>query len=457
MRLWGVSTLLAVSLLTFSGCVSTLKPKNKAVVDTSLPIVTLTQSGVYTDMKAVGFEWNSIKDSRVDGIYVYKQTMDEKVAEHKYYDTVKSRFVTHYVDENVEPNTQYSYYFKTFSKDLESQPSQATVVGTLPALDSVSWIYAAQDMPRTAKILWRPHTNQIVKEYILERKTLSEKSWNKLAIIKGRLSAEYIDDNLKDNHVYKYRILVETYNDIKSKPSKEVKVITKALPGEVENIVATKNLPKKIKLNWKIGNVKDFSHFNIYRSEKLERSYKLLSTANNIGYIDELEEDGKDYFYRVSAVDKDGLESVHHKNSAHGKTLIRPDVPSLVEAKMVGDNLEIKWSSNDPRAKSFIVNKGTSKSLFDKSTEEFVDIKGNKFIDTKVEPTTTYTYEVYSVDEFSIKSEASIEVKFSTNEKQGRFIETKDTQAGVNVIKAPMKENNNNIVQPIEDIDMGSL
>ena len=458
MKLWNLTTFLTVLLLTFSGCVSTKPtPKYKAVVDSTLPIVTLTENGVFTDMRSVGFEWNAIKDSRVKGIYIYKQTIGEEETKLKHFDTVKSRFVTHYVDSEVEPGTQYGYYFKTFSKDLESESSPVKIVETLPILESVSWIHAVQDMPRTAKIIWRPHTNQIVKSYLLERKTLSEVKWNKLSVIKGRLNAEYIDAELKDDHVYKYRVRVLTYNNITSNPSKEVKVVTKALPKEVKDIVATKDLPKKIKVTWKREEIKDFLHFNIYRSEYINKSYKLLNSTKASEYIDDVEEDGKDYFYRVSAIDKDELESTHDIMSAHGKTLTKPTTPSLVEAKMVGNNIEISWNSIGSRIKSFVVNKSALKGWFGKDKEEFVGIVGKTFVDTAIEPETTYIYEVYSVDEFSIKSEPSEEIRFTTTAAQGRMIEHKDEGPALDVQKAPVQNDNNNVVQPVEDFDMSVL
>lgn len=456
MKLWNLTIFLTVSVLIFSGCVATTpKPKQSAVIDSTLPVVTLSESGVFVDMQAVAFEWKSITDPRVEGVYIYKKAAESN--DHKYYDTLKSRFVTHYVDSDVKPNTNYSYYFKTFSKETESQPSREIAVRTLPALESVSWIHATENMPRSAKIIWRPHPNQIVKEYIVERKTLSEENWDKLATVKGRLNVEYIDGNLKDNHVYKYRIRVATYNDITSNPSEEVKVVTKALPKSVENIEATKNLPRKIRINWILSDLKDFSHFAIYRSEKLDGNYKLIAKIKNSEYIDEIEEDGKDYFYRVSLVDKDALESKHDEKSAHGKTLNKPMTPSLVEAKMVGDNLQISWNSTDPRAKTFVVEKSVKKGWFKSSKGEFVDIRGNTFIDTAIEPKTTYIYNVYSVDEFSIKSGSSIDVVFTTKENQGRIIEPKDDKPFINVEKAPQNSGNENIVKPVEDFDMSEL
>ena len=75
MKLWNLTTFLTVLILTFSGCVGT-SPKPKAVVDNTLPIITLTKNGTFADMKAVGFEWNSVKDDpRVEGVYIYKKVV----------------------------------------------------------------------------------------------------------------------------------------------------------------------------------------------------------------------------------------------------------------------------------------------------------------------------------------------------------------------------------------------
>ena len=457
MKLLSLVTFLTVSILTFSGCVGPVPtPNEKPVVDSTLAVVELTPSGVFVDMKAIGFEWNSIKDPRVEGIYIYKQTMGENASDYKLHHTVASRFVTHYVDEDVDPQSQYAYYFKTFSKDSEGNPSKETIVETLPILDSVSWIHAIQEMPRSAKIIWRPHNNQIVKKYILERKTLEEDKWTELEIINGRLTAEFIDTKLKDDYVYKYRIRVLTYNDITSNPSKEVKVVTKALPKQLESILATNNLPKQIMLVWNKADIADFDHYNVYRSNRIDARYKVIASPKETKFIDEIQKDGKDYFYRVSTVDKDGLESKHDVQSVHGKTLDKPITPSLVEAKMVGDNLEITWSSNDSRVKSFIVTKSSKKSWFDSSSEEFIDIKSKSFVDTSIAPETTYTYEVYSVDEFSIKSEPSIEIKYTTTKDEGKIPEPiVEPDADIEVKKAP--RDSKNIIKPMDDLDVSSL
>ncbi len=457
MKLLNLVTFLIVLILTFSGCLGNPKPSDTPVIDHTLPLVTLTATGTFVDMKAVAFEWNSIKDSRVQGIYVYKKALDALDNEYKFHHTVKNRFVTHYVDDDVQPQSKYSYYFKTFTKDSESKQSKEVTVETLGSLESISWIHVVQNMPKSAKIIWRPHTNQIVEKYLIERKTLEEDQWSELITINGRLYAEYIDSNLKDNFVYKYRIKVITYNGIISKASKEVKVLTKPLPQQIDKIQATDNLAKKIRVTWSKTNIKDFSHYNIYRGNSIDDNYFLLARTAKTELIDVFKEDGEDYFYRISAIDKDGLESNYETKSAHGKTLSKPLSPSLVEVIMVGDTLEISWSSTDARIKSYIVNKTRKKSWLNSISEEFLNIRATKFIDKAIEPSTTYFYEIFSVDEFSIKSQPSIQVKFTTRKNQGKLPSPKEKKSApiLRNISTPIEKKD--VIQVMDDLDVSSL
>jgi fibronectin type 3 domain-containing protein len=467
MKLWTLATFCAVSLLLFSGCALKPTPNAKAVVDSSLPVVTLTENGVVVDMKAIAFEWQSIKDTRVKGIYVYKQTMTKGSSEQEYYETINNRFATHYADDKIAPNTQYSYYFKTFSDDAESMKSNVSIVNSLPVLESVSWIHSVENMPRSVKVIWRPHVNQIVKSYIVERRTLDDERWTKVATIEGRFNAEYIDTKLDDSCVYKYRIRVLTYDGIISEPSEIVTAVTKALPNEIKDITASANLPKKIKVSWGRVETKDFASYNVYRSSKLDGSYTLVTNIRENSYADSVEEDGKSYFYRVSMVDVDGLESNNEKQSVQGYTLSKPTAPSISEAKIIDNQVVINWRSIDSRVKNYIVTKKTKKSWFNVVNEEFTDVNSDSFVDSAIEPETTYIYQVYGVDEFSVKSEPSIEVLFTTTKSQGKIISPKEKKQ--NSTKSPKRNNSNNnsssdsapdnsnthdVVKPIEMIEI---
>ncbi|MDQ7068190.1 MAG: hypothetical protein Q9M40_09625 [Sulfurimonas sp.] len=467
MKLCRVVISLTLSLLILSGCGSRPKPANResAVLDQTLPLVTLTKKGVIVGTKSVAFEWNSITNPKVKGIYVYKKSPNvegasvKEESKLKYYTTINNRFSTHYVDTNVKADTRYVYAFKTFTENAEGPISKKIVVNTLPVIESVSWIHSITGMPRVAKIIWRPHTNQKVKAYIIERKTLQDEKWEELDTIEGRLNAEYIDEELKDNFVYMYRLRAITYDGIVSTPSVIVKVVTKALPKPITNLNATKNLPNKIKLTWDESVQKDFALYYLYRSENIDGGYELIAKLHNNVFIDKIKEHAKSYFYRVSAVDKDGLESLNEQTTILGMTLTPPLAPAIVEAKRVGASIEIYWSKSDPRSVSFTVLKTTKKGWFDESTKEFRGIKANKFIDTSIEAGSTYSYVVYSVDKNGIKSDKSAMVKIVIPETDKLVAVAKEAKVKEEKVKAKEEQVQiqSTIVAPSVDLDMSGL
>gem|GEM_PF-237796 len=624
MKFWTLSTLCTASLLILNGCVASPTPPEELKIDSSLPMVKLTQNGLIVDMKTVAFEWTSVKDPRVQGVYVYKESFTpENGSQFEYYATIPSRFQTHYLDKNVEPDSRYNYRFRTFSKDAHGVESKTVPVNTLPVLSSVSWIHSITGMPRSAKIIWRPHTNERVNSYIIERKTLEEEEWKKIDTIMGRLNAEYIDAELDDNYVYIYRIRAVTFDDIVSTPSEGVKVVTKALPRAVVNIKTTNNLAKKIQISWDASTQEDFELYHVYKSKNMDGGYELIAklskdahgvesktvpvntlpvlssvswihsitgmprsakiiwrphtnervnsyiierktleeeewkkidtivgrlnaeyidaelddnyvyiyriravtyddivstpsegvkvvtkalpravvnikTTNNLAkkiqiswdastqedfelyhvyksknmdggyeliaklhnsnsFIDNIDEDGKSYFYRVSVIDKDGLESEHEKNSIHGMTLPKPSAPGIVEAKLTKLTIELIWSKADPRARSFIVEKSETKGWFDKTSETYEGITSQHFSDKNILPNSKYLYTVYSVDKDGVKSEPSIEVKIETPESTEIESTPVKKRADKEVKIAPRSDKKQEVISPAENLDLNEI
>lgn len=462
MKLLSLSTLCAVSLLILSGCqgVNPL-PKKKVVIDSTLPVVSLTKNGIITDMKTAAFEWTSIKDPRVESIYVYKRALDDKSSNKlEYYDSIDNRFKTHYLDAKNEPGKGYRYAFRVIAKESQGKLSQTYDVNTLPVLDSVAWIHSIAGLPRSAKIIWRPHANQRVESYIIERKSFKDEKFEKIATLKGRLNAEYIDEDLDDNAVYLYRIRVETYDGIISKPSAVVKSVTKALPKSVEYIKATKNLPKMIKVNWAASKQKDFNQYYLYRGEDIDSSFELIAKLYNNHFTDKIDKDGKVYFYRVGVVDKDGLESEHEKNTVMGMTLPKPEAPVVTGVKLIDSGVELSWKKTDSRIKSFVIMRKERTNWFKESTKEYKNIFQTSFIDKNINPDSTYTYTVYGVDENGIMSQPSTEVTIKTAEST-KVIDGEKSEPLKEVVVQSQNEDTSSdtkeVVSPAADLDLNEL
>ena len=460
MKLWKWITFYTVFLLILSGCASSAPvPKQDTVIDETLPMVKMTENGILPDMKAIAFEWNSVSDPRVKGIYIYKLIVGEKSPGLNYFKTIEGRFSTHFIDTDITPDTEYKYSFKTFSETAESKQTSVIKVHSLAVLKSVSWLYSKTGMPRTAKIIWRPHNNHSVKSYMIERKTAEDKEWEELAIVEGRLNAEYIDKNLDDNYIYQYRIRVQTYDGIVSAPSEEVKIVTKALPVGVKTIEVSKTLPKKINITWEKSNVKDFAQYYLYRSENIDSSYDLIAKLYSNEFIDKISEDGQVYFYRVSVVDKDGLESLHDKLSIKGQTLAKPQAPEVLQATLIGNSIKVTWNKVDTRSSSFTLVRKHKKGWFETLTQEFKGLKNQKYIDTNIEVNSEYTYIVYAIDKNGIISQASKEVTIITPESNDIIseptaeVEVKQ-ESKVQEIKIDDTEE---IIAPMSDLNVNEL
>jgi len=427
MKLWTLITLSTVLPLLFSGCGVSPEPKKELKIDLALPVIILTPNGIYPDMNAIAFEWESLDNPIVKGINVYKQS--------KYYETINNRFATHYVDTNIKPNSKYIYSFKTFSKDAESKFSRPVDVKSLDVLDSVTWIHSTTGMPRSAKILWRPHTNEKVKSYLVQRKSVLEKEYQDIARVDGRLNAEFIDKELDDNTQYKYRIRVITYDNIISNPSNSVDVITRELPKKIINIQASKNLPKRIELQWNRSQSKYFNIYHLYRADSIDGNYKLIGKLYNNSFIDDIKEDGKEFFYQVSAVDSDGLESLYNESSVIGKTISKPKTPEIIVSKFYNHKIEIKWNNIDIRTKKYRVIRIEKEGWFDKIEKIFDNITTTTFIDENIKIGNSYFYKIVAIDKDLVESKYSKEVEVQV------------------LAKKPVEKV---VVQPMDDIDVVS-
>ena len=460
MKLWKWITFYTVFLLILSGCASSAPvPKQDRVVDATLPMVKITKNGILPDMQAIAFEWSSVSNPRVKGIYIYKSTIGEKSTPLKHFKTIEGRFSTHFIDTDVVPDTEYKYAFKTFSDEAEGKQSSVIKVHSLAVLKSVSWIYSKTGMPRTAKIIWRPHNNHSVKSYLIERKTLEDKEWEELAVVEGRLNAEYIDKELDDNYVYQYRIRVQTYEGIVSAPSQVVKIVTKALPIGVKTIEVSKSLPKKIKITWTKSKAKDFAQYYLYRSEDMDGSYELIAKLYNNKFSDKISEDGKVYFYRVSVVDKDTLESLHDKLSIRGQTLAKPQAPEVVQAILTGNSIKVTWNKTDTRSRSFTLVRKYKKGWFETITQEFKGLKNQKYIDTNIVANSEYIYTLYAIDKYGIISNPSKEVIVITPESDKIIVEpqVKEEAKQESKVQEIKVQDSEEIIAPMSDLNVDEL
>jgi len=168
---------------------------------------------------SVGFEWPAIKDTRVDGIKVYRaipqNTKDQRYTKIA---SIDDRYATHFVDRGIAPNQTYLYTFTTYSLIKESLPGTVIKIQTQEAFEPVSFIKTYNRDKGVVKILWNPHPNAEISEYIIERK-ISGGKWKYLALVRGRLMPEYIDQSAAIGYTYAYRVIARSSSGVRALPS----------------------------------------------------------------------------------------------------------------------------------------------------------------------------------------------------------------------------------------------
>ncbi len=405
-----------LAALLFNGCSKTPSAQQKTVLDSSLPKVSI--NGTLVDMNAIAFEWKPLQHPRAVGVAIYRNNPKSNSTKLHLIKRINNKNVTHYVDTDVIPNTKYQYIFTSFNKDgAESHPSKMVKVSTLPRLKSVSFFSSIGNMPRKAKLIWRPHTNAKVVAYEIQRQTFDDPEWEVIATVKGRLNAEYIDEDLEDDKVYKYRIRAITFDHLKSLPSETVQVTTKPLPATVTGVTATTEAVKQITISWTPSTTESIDYYKVYRANSSDGYYKLIKKTRQTSYVDRIKKDGVGHYYRVSVVDRDGLESLKSNPPTYGSTLGKPKTPKNFRAELINGAVYLSWKRADNRTKSYTLMKTSRSGWLSKSTSHVDNITKTELTDTNISPDILYEYQIFAVDANGVKSKPSEAVEISFESK----------------------------------------
>ncbi|ECL9413321.1 fibronectin type III domain-containing protein [Campylobacter jejuni] len=407
MKRFRLSFYLSFLILLLSACsvsqMNSLASSKEPAVNESLPKVESLKS--LSDMSNIAFEWEPLYNENIKGFYLYRSS-DEN-PDFKLVGTIKDKFQTHYVDTKLEPGTKYRYMMKSFNEQGQiSEDGKVIEVSTAPRLEAVPFVQAVTNLPNRIKLIWRPHPDFRVDSYIIERTKGDDKEFKKIAEVKNRLNAEYIDSDLKPNENSSYRIIAVSFNGIKSGSSQVVNSTSKALPPQVEHLSASTDGSSKIILTWDAPTYEDFSYYKVYSTSSSFLPFSVLAKTDKNSYEDIVEGAGKSKYYKVTMVDKDGLESPMPKDGVEGKTLGNPLAPSIILAQSTSEGINLEWSDNDTRAVEYEVRRygGEQNAVFK-------GIKEKRLKDVKALPGVEYSYEVIAIDSAGLRSEPSNKVK----------------------------------------------
>ena len=382
------------ALILITGCAN-LTP-NKQALKSNPKLPTVKEFKAYPDRNAIALFWSPVPS--ISGYYIQKYDFKHK----KWTEiaTIKNPYKSIYVDTNLKPAHSYKYKIATFDKNGIPSLAKEVDISTKPPLSPVIPLEAKPLIKGSVKIIFRPHPNERVKKYIIERFNDKNAKWERLTTLNNRLNVEYIDTGLKDGKIYKYRIFAKSYDNIKSFPSKTIVVSTYPKPPIVLNVTATTNLPKKIVL--KFSPVKDAVYYKIYISDFPDSGFSFYKKTKKTTFTDYINKDGYIRYYKVTAVSPHKTESLLSETpSVMGETLPPPATP-IVSTNKVGNNIEFIFTSPDNRAAKYLIVKKEKISLFKSKEKKFI-ASSNRFTDT-INPKYSYEYKIYEIDRYGIIS-----------------------------------------------------
>ncbi|WP_226896416.1 hypothetical protein [Poseidonibacter ostreae] len=409
------TTSLTALLLLLSGCSNlnnNLNAPIKPKIDETLEVIDNNSLKSISDMTAIAFEWKKVDDARVIGYNFYRANMHKDGRRLKLIESVNNKYTTHFVDTELEPNTKYVYQISSKAANgIESNTTNAYITQTLPRIVPVSFVQALSDLPNRIKIIWRPHPDLRVEYYKVEKFNSTLNEWNTEKKVKGRLQSEYIDTSLDNNESFRYRVTAYTFEDVSTNPSEVVTAKTKALPIGVQNLKATSDEPKKIILGWEPSVTSDIIKYEIHRSSIKSFGFNKIKEVNNntFAFVDQIEEDGKEYYYKVISVDKDNLKSSSKVDAVKGSSLNKPAKPTITLAQIQGSKAILNWTVSDNRAISYNVYKKTMLNFFESKTEKFTDVKDLRFEDNNIITGVEYKYSIQANDTYGLMSEKTDE------------------------------------------------
>jgi fibronectin type 3 domain-containing protein len=414
--------LLAVSILVFSGCgdkgynIAGLKLPtfSEKRLDKSLPRVKGLKA--MTSMSEVALEWQPLTNKHIAGYRIFRS---DNGGEYRLIATIADRFRSHFTDKNLDQNVKYIYKISSYTDNGRvSLTSTAHATKTQRRLPPPVLLSVSKNLPNRIKLIWRPHADKTTNSYIVERLERGMKEYESIVSLDDRLTVEYIDKSIKPAEKYYYRIRARSYNGVISAPSKAMMGYSKKLPDAIKWVKATDNRPRMINIIWRDTNPPGtIDHYNVYSSTMKDTLFSLLGSTKDMKYTDRFNSDGVTRYYKITAVDNDGLESSLGVVPTLGMTVGASRGPVINEAIVRNNAVYLQWSDPDKKARSYTVVKKYWDGWRARKIK-ITDFKSTKFIDTKIKPNVTYTYYVISVDKYGIESMPSHEVVLSISSKR---------------------------------------
>ena len=315
------------------------------------------------EVRCVPLTWAPSPEMDVIRYDVYRARLEngpfEKIG------SVEGRTLASYLDGganpgNLEDEAIYFYRIRAVNAVTAESPDPASVRAFTRGVPAeVGVVTAAPNRPREVPVAWTMNPDRAVVGYELWRAEEGTDEWGQVCRLEGRSSTNFLDrgelkpkpglGSLKDGTVYLYKVISFNKANVRSSASAAASARTKYRPAAPAGLQTSTNLPLSISLSWKPNPETDISDYVIEAANEADGSFSKLVTvpANSAGGLSSREmalESGVARYYRIKAIDKDGLES-DWCQPVGGRAKPVPGMPVSVAAQAVGNNVRVGWQA----------------------------------------------------------------------------------------------------------------
>lgn len=359
-----------------------------------------------------------------------------------------------FLDAGAQRGREYNYKVVYVDSRLRAKDSIAKKIVVRELIPSAPTKVKASIGDKNIKLTWeypswKGNFDDLAVQFKIYRRTgvgTYEPILDKLIIRDDATPREYTDWWLKEDEQYAYYVTAVDPIGRESAPSESVTILLKDVtaPAIPQNLIAEAG-DGVVGLSWSMNLELDVEGYNIYRSRGLDKKFdkinKKLVPLEKPFYFDSTAENGVQYFYSVSAVDKSNNES---KRSNPVGTIAEdrtpPDPPANLSYKIENRILKLSWLPSKAKdVTGYYVYRGEKSEVQPKII--FEPLKATTYADSGykkegMSPGKTFVVSVTSVDRSRNESEkVTITVKIPddeppmppqnlyTDNKEGRYVE----------------------------------
>ena len=317
------------------------------------------------EVRCVPLSWSEHPEEDVVRYDLYRA--DNEMGPFELLDSVTGRENTSYLDGGSDPGTlpdEQAYYYcirAINAVGAESDDSEVAKAITRPLPPVVEELAAATGLPRKVALEWAVSPDEKVVGYDLARAE-EDGDFEFVGRIDGLENTAYEDTGgetarflraavktpLKDGTRYSYQVrAVNTAGGV-SEWSAAAVATTKVIPGTPKGLKASEGRAGFIEVTWSANKEQDLAEYAVAWSALPDRNFteagrvaadaKLSFRQENLG-------PSLVRYYRVKAVDLDGLES-EWSPPVDGSTKPLPAPPSTLAVEWADDGARLQWRAS---------------------------------------------------------------------------------------------------------------